>query len=71
MASVILDLDLSNPVKLDAHEKWVNFLNEIKTQTIKEFNSLVDKNIYIKMNQNCESLNVAVSGSIILYELNK
>ena len=36
-----------------------------------EINSLVDKNIYIKMNQNCESLNVAVSGSIILYELNK
>lgn len=36
-----------------------------------EINALVDKNIYIKMNENCESLNVAVSGSIILYELNK
>jgi TrmH family RNA methyltransferase len=36
-----------------------------------EVNALVDKNIYIKMNDNCESLNVAVSGSIILYELNK
>ena len=36
-----------------------------------EINSLVDKNIYIKMNDKCESLNVAVSGSIILYELNK
>ena len=36
-----------------------------------EISSLVDKNIYIKMNDNCESLNVAVSGSIILYELNK
>ena len=33
--------------------------------------SLVDKNIYIKMNENCESLNVAVSASIILYELEK
>lgn len=32
---------------------------------------LVDKNIYINMNENCESLNVAVSASIILYELNK
>ena len=36
-----------------------------------EINALVDKNIYIKMNEKCESLNVAVSGSIILYELNK
>ena len=36
-----------------------------------EVNTLVDKNIYIKMNEKCESLNVAVSGSIILYELNK
>ncbi|MBR2712305.1 MAG: RNA methyltransferase, partial [Bacilli bacterium] len=36
-----------------------------------EISSLVDKNIYIKMNDKCESLNVAVSGSIILYELNK
>ena len=33
--------------------------------------ALVDKNIYIDMNKNCESLNVAVSASIILYELNK
>lgn len=31
----------------------------------------IDKNIYIKMNNNCESLNVAVSASIILYELSK
>ena len=36
-----------------------------------EVNTLVDKNIYIRMNEKCESLNVAVSGSIILYELNK
>lgn len=34
-----------------------------------EVKTLVDKNIYIKMNKNCESLNVAVSASIILYEL--
>ena len=36
-----------------------------------KINALVDKNIYIKMNEKCESLNVAVSGSIILYELSK
>lgn len=32
---------------------------------------LCDEYIYIKMNQNCESLNVAVATSIILYELDK
>ena len=31
--------------------------------------SLCDENIYIKMNEKCESLNVAVATSIILYEL--
>ena len=36
-----------------------------------EVKKLVDKNIYIEMNSNCESLNVAVSASIIMYELNK
>lgn len=30
---------------------------------------LTDKNLYIKMNNNCESLNVAVATSILLYEL--
>ena len=34
-----------------------------------EVSKLVDKNIFINMNKNCESLNVAVSASIILYEL--
>ena len=39
---------------------------------IKEYiKKMVDKNIYIPMNENCESLNVGVSASIILYELNK
>lgn len=36
-----------------------------------EVKEVVDKNIYIKMNENCESLNVGVSASIILYELSK
>ncbi len=36
-----------------------------------ELQSMCDKNIYIPMNNNCESLNVAVATSIILYELNK
>lgn len=35
-----------------------------------EVKALVDKNIYIKMDEDCESLNVAVASSIIMYELN-
>ena len=37
----------------------------------KDILKLLDENIYIKMNDNCESLNVAVATSIIMYELNK
>lgn len=37
----------------------------------KEIQDLCDDNIYINMNNSCESLNVAVATSIILYELNK
>ncbi len=37
----------------------------------KEVKDVIDKNIYIKMNEKCESLNVGVSASIILYELSK
>lgn len=36
-----------------------------------EMINLTDEFIYIKMNNNCESLNVAVATSIILYELDK
>lgn len=35
----------------------------------KEIQDMCDRNIYIKMNYKCESLNVAVATSIILYEL--
>ena len=33
--------------------------------------TLCDKNLYIKMNNDCESLNVAVATSILLYELDR
>ena len=35
----------------------------------KEIKALCDKNLYIKMNTECESLNVGVATSILLYEL--
>ena len=36
-----------------------------------EIQELCDKNLYIKMNSNCESLNVGVATSILLYELDR
>jgi TrmH family RNA methyltransferase len=36
-----------------------------------EIQDLCDKNLYIKMNTNCESLNVGVATSILLYELDR
>ena len=36
-----------------------------------EIQNMCDKNLYIKMNSTCESLNVAVATSILLYELNR
>lgn len=37
----------------------------------KEIDALSDEKLYIKMNNTCESLNVAVASSIILYEFSK
>ena len=34
-----------------------------------EILNLCDKNLYIKMNKNCESLNLGVATGILLYEL--
>lgn len=36
----------------------------------KEVKTLCQKNIYLPMNSNCESLNAAVAASIIMYEIN-
>ena len=36
-----------------------------------EIQDICDKNLYIKMNSDCESLNVGVATSILLYEINR
>ena len=66
--NVINGIDVKD-VKKD--KKYAIILGNEGNGISNEINALVDKNIYIKMNDKCESLNVAVSGSIILYELNK
>ena len=66
--NVINGIDVKD-VKKD--KKYAIILGNEGNGISNEINALVDKNIYIKMNDKCESLNVAVSGSIILYELSK
>lgn len=64
--NVINGIDIKDVKK---EEKYAIIMGNEGNGISKEVSSLVDKNIYIKMNENCESLNVAVSASIILYEL--
>lgn len=55
--------------KIEKNEKTAIIMGSEGTGVSNEITKLVDKNIYIKMNKNCESLNVAVAASIIMHEL--
>ena len=50
-------------------DKYVIIMGNEGNGVSKEISELSDEKIYINMNENCESLNVAVATSIILYEL--
>ena len=50
-------------------DKYVIIMGNEGNGVSKEISDLSDEKIYINMNENCESLNVAVATSIILYEL--
>ena len=50
-------------------DKYVIIMGNEGNGVSKEISDLADEKIYINMNENCESLNVAVATSIILYEL--
>jgi len=52
-------------------EKQVIIMGNEGKGVRKEILDMCDKYLYINMNKNCESLNVAVATSIILYELDK
>lgn len=53
------------------NEKMVIVMGNEGKGVNKNILDLCDKYLYIKMNEKCESLNVAVATSIILYELDK
>lgn len=71
---IIYGTDVINGIDIKNVKKTGNYaiiLGNEGNGISNDIKKLVDKNIYINMNENCESLNVAVSASIILYELDK
>lgn len=57
--------------KIKTYDKYVIIMGNEGNGVSKEISDLSDEKIYINMNNKCESLNVSVATSIILYELNK
>ncbi|MCI9110918.1 MAG: RNA methyltransferase [Bacilli bacterium] len=63
---------LGNNLKtLEKMKKFAIIMGNEGNGVKKELLDICDEYIYIKMNESCESLNVAVATSIILYELDK
>ncbi len=60
-----------NLKNVEVNEKYAIIMGNEGAGVSKELSEISDNNIYINMNSECESLNVAVATSIILYELNK
>ena len=56
---------------LEKEEKMVIIMGNEGKGVSEKIQNLSDEFIYIEMNEKCESLNVAVATSIILYELNR
>lgn len=68
----IIGTDVSNGVSvdtLDKNQKMAIIMGNEGNGISFDIKKLVNKNIYIPMAENCESLNVGVAASIILYEL--
>ena len=57
--------------KIEKHKKFAIIMGNEGKGMSSSLDSLCDEFIYIDMNENCESLNVGVATSIILYELDK
>lgn len=57
--------------KIEKNKKFAIIMGNEGSGVKEELSQLADEYLYIDMNQECESLNVAVATSIILYELDK
>lgn len=67
----ILGTDVNNGVDVRniKTNKFVLIMGNEGNGVSEEIKKMCDKNLYIKMNPTCESLNVGVATSILLYEL--
>ena len=70
---VILGTNVSNGVDVRDVKvsKYALIMGNEGQGVHEEIQKMCDKNLYIKMNDNCESLNVGVATSILLYELDR
>ena len=70
---VILGTDVNNgeDVRNITLSKYALVMGNEGHGVSEKVRNLCNKNLYIKMNGDCESLNVAVATSILLYELNR
>ena len=70
---LILGTNVSNGVDVRdiKNNKYALIMGNEGQGVREEISELCDKNLYIKMNANCESLNVGVATSILLYELDR
>lgn len=68
---LILGTDVNNGIDVRSikSEKYALIMGNEGNGISEEIKRLCDKNLYIKMDDNCESLNVGVATSILLYEL--
>lgn len=60
-----------NVSDVKTNDKIAVILGNEGTGISQNIKNMVDKNIYVKINETCESLNVAVAASIIMYEIGK
>lgn len=60
-----------NIKNVKVEEKYAIIMGNEGVGVRKDISALSDEKLYINMNNNCESLNVAVATSIILYEFSK
>jgi TrmH family RNA methyltransferase len=66
------DVNSGNSLKnIEKNDKFVIIMGNEGNGVSDELNSICDEFIYIDMNSNCESLNVGVATSIILYEFGR
>lgn len=70
---IILGTDVNNGVDVRSIKpsKYALVMGNEGYGVRKEIKAMCDKNLYIKMNKDCESLNVGVATSILLYELER